>query len=369
MRPAVSSTAMKRLHLLILPILLYSCSRGGEETQPVRKDLTQAVYASGKLYPIGHYTVYSKIPGYVEQVFVRSGQAIRRGDPLVSVRNETNEMNLESARNLVQLARLQASPQGPVLSGLDQEVRAARAKYQLDSTTAARTAALWSQQATSRQQYDQALTQFEFSRSQYQRAQESYRSNRERLEVEYRNAVNQLEALTANRSEYRILSVMNGKVYDVIPEIGDLVNAQTPLVEVGDSSHFEVELSVDETDIALLHPGQSVVYTIDAYRDSIFRGRITELFPRVNVLTKSSRVKASFEAPPGTSLYTGMSAEANILISEKKNALVIPKEFVKGGNQVRVKGQDEPRTIRKGVEDLQFVEVLDGLNEQDILIK
>ena len=279
------------------------------------------------------------------------------------------EMNLESARNLVELAKLQASQHGPVLSGLDQEVRAAKARYLLDSTNATRTASLWQQQATSRQQLDQAQTQFELSKSQFQRAKENYTSNRERLEVEYRNAVNQLEALTANRSEYRILSVLDGKVYDVIPEVGDLVNAQTPLVEIGDSSRFEVELAVDETDIALLHTGQPVVYAIDAYRDSVFHGVISEIIPRVNVLTKSSRVKATFNLSPGVQLYTGMSAEANILISEKKNALVIPKEFVRNGNQVRLKGEDQPRTIRKGIEDLQFIEVLEGLSEQDILVK
>ena len=42
-------------------------------------------------------------------------------------------------------------------------------------------------------------------------------------------------------------------------------------VEIGDSSRFEVELAVDETDIALLHTGQPVVYAIDAYRDSVFQ--------------------------------------------------------------------------------------------------
>lgn len=364
---------MKQLRLGILTasflLLLSACSRSGQETRPVRKDITQAVYASGKIYPIGHYTVFSKIPGYVEQVFVTPGQAIRRSDPLISVRNETNEMNLESARNLVKLAQLQADANGPLLSGLDQEVRAARARYLLDSTTAARTSSLWSQQATSRQQFDQSQTQFDLSKSQYQRTLENYAANRERLAVEYLNARNQLEALTANRSEYRILSVMDGKVYDVLPAAGDLVNAQLPLVEIGDSSRFEVELSVDETDIALLRPGQKVVYAIDAYRDSIFHGIITELFPRVNVLTKSSRVKASFDAPPGVQLFTGMSAEANILVSEKKHALVIPKEFIRNGNQVKLKGQEQPRTIRKGLEDLQFVEVLEGLSESDVLIK
>ena len=156
---------MKQLLNLTLIILLAGCNRSGQETQPVRKEITQAVYASGKLYPIGHYTVFSKIPGYVERVFVSAGQSVHRGDPLVSVRNETNEMNLESARNLVELAKLQASQHGPVLSGLDQEVRAAKARYLLDSTNATRTASLWQQQATSRQQLDQAQTQFKLSKT------------------------------------------------------------------------------------------------------------------------------------------------------------------------------------------------------------
>ena len=138
-------------------------------------------------------------------------------------------MNPESARNLVELAKLQASQHGPVLSGLDQEVRAAKARYLLDSTNATRTiASLWQQQATSRQQLDQAQTQFELQKSVPTRKRRIIRATGERLEVEYRNAVNQLEALTANRSEYRILSVPDGKVYDVIPRLATWSTPRRP---------------------------------------------------------------------------------------------------------------------------------------------
>ena len=63
---------MKQLLNLTLIILLAGCNQKRTGDKPVRKEITQAVYASGKLYPIGHYTVFSKIPGYVERVHLSS---------------------------------------------------------------------------------------------------------------------------------------------------------------------------------------------------------------------------------------------------------------------------------------------------------
>ena len=62
-----------------------------------------------------------------------------------------------------------------------------------------------------------------------------------------------------------------------------------------------------------------------------------------------------------------MSVEANIIIEKRSNILVIPREYVFDFNKVKVKGKEESMVIKKGIEDLEYVEVLEGLSENDIL--
>jgi len=360
---------MKRALLFASIVFASACADKKNTAQVVRKNIQHAVYASGKLYPLNHYTVISKFPGYVEKVAVHPGDSVSTGTLLISIRNEVNALNLESARNLLTLARQNADENGPQLLGLKNEVAAAESKYKLDSLTFSRTAELGKQNAISKQALDQASTQFSISRNNFQHATENFLNSQSRLKIEMQNAQNMLQAQQSNVNDYKILSVMTGKVYDVNPQTGDLVGPQVPLMEIGDPKNFEVELSVDETDVSFIHPGEAAIFTIDAFPDQVFHGIIREIFPKVIAATKTARVKASFDPDGHSFLYTGMSVEANILIEEKKNALVIPREYVRNGNQVKVKGEDSLRTIRKGIEDLQYIEVLEGLRGDEILLK
>jgi multidrug efflux pump subunit AcrA (membrane-fusion protein) len=156
---------------------------------------------------------------------------------------------------------------------------------------------------------------------------------------------------------------MNGKVYDIIPKEGELVTTLIMLMEIGDGSQYEVELSVDETDISFLQKGQSIAFTVDAYKDKIFKGKVLEAYPRINQSNKTSKVVSSIALDKNTVVYSGMSVEANIIIAEKKNILVIPREYLVGSNKVKLKSNDELVTIKVGAEDLEYVEVLSGIDE------
>jgi multidrug efflux pump subunit AcrA (membrane-fusion protein) len=357
--------------LLTIAIVAASISgcRQSATVKPERRDITQAVYASGKVLPLNHYLLYAKAPGYVEAIHVKAGESVRSGQRLITLRNDVNEFTISSTSNLAALARLNADENGPALSALKQEKEAARARYELDSINFNRNSSLMKDEAISKVAFDQSRTQLDLSRSGYRRAIESYNAAVARYKTEYLNALNQSGSQQSNRKDYDLLSAIDGKVYDVLPNVGDLMGVQSPLIELGDATRFEVELSIDETDIGLLKEGQQVIYGIDAYPDLPLRGVITEIIPRVNVNSKSARVKAGIEVPNDLRLYSGMTVEGNIIIGTRKNALVIPREFVRNGDLVRIAGEDSPRHIRKGFEDLEFVEVLEGLNGDEELKK
>jgi hypothetical protein len=60
--------------------------------------------------------------------------------------------------------------------------------------------------------------------------------------------------------------------------------------------------------------------------------------------------------------------EANILSGIKKNALLIPRTYMGYGNTVRIKDRKENKTIKAGIVSTEYVEVLDGLTEKDVLL-
>ena len=361
---------MKKINtVLAIIVLLAGCKNKNNTTLPLRKDITQAVYASGKIFPINDYKVFTKLPGYIEKIHVHIGDSVKVGQPLLTIKSEVSDLNVNTAKNLLDLAQKNANENSAYLTALRQDVASAKSKYELDSVNNTRYASLMKENAASRLAADQAKTQFDVSKQNYLKAVSSLTSTRDKIRVELENARIQYDAQKSNRNDYTITSAVNGRVYDIVPKEGELVNTQLMLMEIGDVSHFEVELSVDETDVSLLKYNQQIVYTIDAYKDIVFKGNLIETYPRINQNNKTSKVMATIAVETKTQLFSGMSVEANIIIEEKKNSLVIPREYITDGNKVKKKGSDELTVITKGAEDLEFVEVLGGIEETTELVK
>lgn len=360
---------MKNILSVFLGIALFSCGKKGDSTLPVRKDITQAVYASGKIYPLNDYKIYAKLPGYVEKIHVHIGDSVKIGQPLLTIKSEVSEKNVEIAKNQLELAQRNAGENSPVLLASNEDVATARSKYELDSANFVRYSNLLKENATSKLQLDQAKTQFDISKQNFLKAFNNYRSTLDRLNTELANAKLQFEAQNSSQNEYVISSVISGKVYDIVPKEGELVSNMLMLMEVGNGTEFEVELSVDETDISFLRTSQDIVYSIDAYKEKIFKGKVLEAYPRINQLNKTSKVVASIELDNTVIVFSGMSVEANIIIETKNKALVIPREYLMGGNKVLRKSEGDTVQIKKGAEDLEFIEVLEGIDEKTEIIK
>lgn len=358
----------KCLFILSSIFFIAGCGKKQTAVKPFRKNITQAVYASGKLYPLNDYRVFTKIPGYVEKILVKVNDTVKVGTPLLLIRSDISEINVNTARNAMALAEENASAGSAMIAALNADISAARSKYQLDSINYLKYQNLLKENAASRIAVDQARTSFEVSKGNYLRSLSSLESTRARLHSELRNARLQYEAQIANRSDFILASAVNGRVYDIVPKEGELVNPQMSLLEIGDASLFEVELNVDETDVGLLKKGQKVLYEIDAYKDRFFEGAIKEVYPRISQQNKTSKVLASVMLGKDVQVYSGMSVEGNIVIGEHRNTLVIPREYIFESNKVKVKGRDEPIIIKTGAADLEYIQVLSGLTEDDELV-
>lgn len=360
---------MKKIVILLLAVTsIASCKNKSSTTHPSLKDVTQAVYASGKIFPLNDYKVYSKLPGYIEKIHIHVGDSIKVGQVLMTIRSEVSVLNVNTAKNLLDLAQKNANESSTYITALKQDVASAKSRFELDSVNYFRYSNLMKDNAISKVQLDQSQMQFEVSKQNYLKASNSFSNAKDKIRVELENARIQYQAQVSNKNDYTLTSAVNGKVYDIIPKEGELVNTQSVLMEIGDDTNFNVELSVDETDVSLVQKNQDIVYEMDSYKDVVFKGKVVETYPRINQSNKTSKVIASIEIDKKTIIYSGMSIEANIIITEKKNVLVIPREFLVEGNKVKKVGSSELTIIKKGAQDMEFVEILDGLNESDEIV-
>lgn len=352
--------------LLILVIAAVACS-DRERVQVERKTLVQGVYASGNVMPVGHYRVTGKVSGIIDEILVSVGQEVEIGTPLVKLQNQPNEANLQIAKNQFELARKNVAPDSDLLIQLQKQVENSRVVFKQDSTELERFRRLRDDNIGSRQNLNLAELRYQTSQNSYQMALSKFRETRDRLQVELDNARNNLLAQQSLTGDYTILSAIDGKVYDIMPEKGELIAGSRPIMEIGAANQFETELQVDETDIVMVKAGQPVYYELDAIEDTVLSGSIGLVYPRVNTIERTARVIASIN-PGEYPLYPGMALEANIVIREKDDVLVIPVTYINEQNEVIL--EDESlKQIETGIRDLNNVEVLSGLNEGDVILK
>lgn len=351
--------------------MVVSCSNEQDVVRPEYRSITQAVYASGRLYPANYYRVTTKIPGIVQHIYVKAGDTVRRGMPLIAIHSTIADINVAAAANAYSYASENANENSFLINSAKAEYLAAKSKYEYDSVNAARLQRLLNERATSSSSVESALTQVDISRQQLLKAGSSLRSLELKVASERRSAQLQLQAQRSLQRDYTIYAESDGVVYDVFPAVGEQVSPQVTLVEIGDATSFEVELNVDETDIALLVLGQRVVYTIDAFKNRKIEGVVVSVIPRVSAQDKTAKVVASISVSSGAKYLPGMSLEANIITAERTRALVIPRDYLSSDDNVTIirNGANTTVKVSTGIQDLRYVEITGGLTTSDQLVR
>ena len=353
------------LYLCFLALAaLAACQPKNKPVRPVRKDITQAVYASGKVYPAKYYRVVASVPGYLDRVLVHIGDTVTVGQPLFHVKNELSDLNVKATANTLELATRNAGRRSPLLSAAGQEVEAARARFELDSLNYGRYATLQQAGAGTLQAFDQLRTQLETSKVNLKRALANLESTRLRLDAERSNAETAYKAQRTSRDVYTVRSTIRGRIYDQVPRTGEYVGPQTVVMELGETDRYEVELAIDETDINLVRAGLEVYYGSDAMQKTLAHGTVLEVYPKISSVNKSIKAIATIALPPGQQVYAGSTLEANIVYGRKNNALVLPRAYVVNDSvTVRRKGKYRRIPIKTGLQDVQFSEILSGVDE------
>ena len=355
--------------LIGLTLLLFGsgCQHKENTIMPTVGAITESVYANGSVKAEGQYQVFPTVNGTVLALLVKEGDTVKAGQPLMRIDDRTSSLNTRSTDAQLRLLEQNIREDGPVLSRLRATVDQARDKLTLDSTNFKRQEALWAQGIGSRNELDQRQLAYTTSKAAYHMASKALVENREQLRTSLEVARN-TAAISAVGDAVRARgSLMDGIVYDLLIEPGELATPQKPVAVIGSASDLYLEMEVDEFDIRRIKPGQHVFVTLDSYGGQAFEAEVTRVIPLMNERSRTFKVEARFTKRP-PQLFPNLTVEASIVIRTKENALLVPASYIVDGTYVLTDG-DEKTLVKLGAHDMEKVEVLEGITANTTLYK
>jgi multidrug efflux pump subunit AcrA (membrane-fusion protein) len=357
---------MKHLIWCCTFLLFLSCTQKEDGIKPQRKKLIEAVYSSVTIKPNHLYQVNSSISAILEKKMVQDGDIVKKGDVLFQLENNSPDFTKQNAKLQYELAKNTFEGNANLLSELKNEIRIARLKALNDSINYKRQQKLWSQNIGSKVELENRQLAYEASLNNLKTLTNKYNRLKIELDNQLKQAENNLKNTEVVFDNYVIKSKIDGKIYETYKEEGEFVSVQQPLALLGSEKDFIIEMLVDEVDIRKVTLGQRVVVLLEAYENTPFEATVSKIKPKMNERTQTFTVEAIFKNPPAN-LYMGLTGEANIIIDEKQNALVIPQEYITEDNKIRTK--EGTITVKTGLRNLAFVEILSDLDTNTVIYK
>ena len=351
--------------LIFAGISLFACSKKEESISPTSGNITESIYASGTIKSADQYQAFVSVSGIIEEIYVKEGQQVSIGTPLLRVSNETQKFNLENAQLAANFNDV-ANNQGK-LTEAEAIVQTAKAKLKLDSSLYVRQKALWSQQVGTRVEFEQKELNYQSSKANYLSANQRYKDLKRQINFGAAQAKKNVQISARQNEDFILKSKVNGTVFSLLKEKGELVSPQTPIATLGNTKNFRLEMQVDEHDIFKVKLGQKVAITFDAYKNQYFEAEVTKIASIMNERNKTFLIEAQFTKAP-EKLYPNVTFEASIILQSKQNVLILPRNYIKNDSIVTL-ADGSKRIVKLGLTDFQKAEIISGLSAKDQVIK
>ncbi len=325
---ALVLTAALRPNYQIDPSKLAAITRG---------DLARSVVATGKIEPLTKVEIKSKASGIVKRIFVDYGDPVKVGQPLVQLDQEQLLAQVRQASASLQAA--QAAMQSAQATYERNQVDAAGPDLPFLKATLERDRQLLSSGLLSQSGLDAAEQAYQLALNKQASATRTVavsRADVARTKAEVAKAQAALDQSQEDLRNSTIVSPMDGIVLSRDVEVGDAVSSilvlgsqATLVMTLGNVSSVYVRGKVDQADIGKVYVGQPALIVVESFKDKKFTGKVTKISPlgveKDNVTTFEVRV--SIQNPTGE-LKANMSANAEILLEQKHNVLLIPESAV-----------------------------------------
>jgi HlyD family secretion protein len=300
-------------------------------------DIARSVVATGKIEPLAKVEVKSKASGLVKQVFVHYSDWVKKGQVLVELDKEELQAQVRESRAALMAA--QAAEDSASATYEKNKVEAEAPDLPFLKANMDRARQLKSQGLIAQAVMEDAERTYESALNKQMTALRNINVSRAeiaRAKAGVAEAQATLDRADENLRNSTIVSPMDGIVLSRDVEVGDAVSSilvlgsqATKIMTLGDVSDVYVLGKVDEADIGKVYLGQPARIVVESFKDKKFVGKVTKISPlgveKDNVTTFEVRV--SIRNPSGE-LKANMSANAEIILEEKKNVLLVPESAV-----------------------------------------
>jgi len=413
--------------VLVLVVLSKSGVLGKDEgtrvsaEKVIRRDITEVVTASGKIYPEKEVKISPDISGEVVDLKVtQEGDSVHKGQELARIYADiyTNQRDQAAAQMGQQEALV--SNANAQLPGLKAAMDAAKRTYDREKQ-------LVDAKVVSQSEFDNAESAYKTATANYQAAVQTIKGNQAGVASARAN----LDIAAKNLSRTTVVSPIDGVVSLLSIKkgervVGNSMMAGTEMMRVADMSRIEAIVDVGENDIPKVQMGDSAIITVDAYNNRKFHGVVTQIASSVSTASGTSTTTISTndvtnykvhirlspdsykdlidpKHPRHFPFRPGMSASADIQTRTHKSVLAVPINSVavreKNSDNAVVANSDDPNsdtkpdvqnigngdldevvflvqrgdTVRKvkvhtDIQDINYIEVKDGLNEGDSVV-
>lgn len=345
---------------------LQSCGKEREQFIVKKSDLVESVYSSVILEPAEIFKVNSLYSGFISEIPFETGDLVEENVILFKISDVAGLNNMDNARLNLELAQSKFSGKANILEEMRLELKSALLKMRNDSLQYERVYKLYKNGASSKSEFEMVELAYDVSKNNVDGLTKKIARTERELKASIEQAENNLESSTSNFELSLIRNKLDGKVYDIFKDPGELVIMQEPLAIIGSKDKFVLIMLIDEVDITRVKTGQKITVFLEAYGQRVFEAKVTRISPKMDEKTMTFEIEGEFVNPPDN-LFMGLTGEANIIIDTKENVIVIPREYLVGENQVET--GDGFVTVKTGIKSISHVEIVSGLKEKTIILK
>lgn len=360
---------MRYLLFTILPLILFiSCKNNtGEEVKPFRKDISEIVFASGSLESDNKYNLTAQTDGNIIKLNLTEGKDVTVNQVAAVIDNKQNIINTRNAAEQLKIAQYNNTDNAPLLQQIQANIEAAKEKLSQDVIQEQRYQELFNQSSVTKVELEKMQLNTKTSKANLAALEQQYKSVQQQNKQQYISQSNTVKVSSVNEENNMVKIVAPGKVYKKVKQVGDFVRRGDVIAIIANENLLYAKLNVDENSIEKVRVGQKVMIQLNTQKKKNYSGVISEILPVFDEQSQSFIVKVQFTEKPDFTV-NGTQLEANILTGEKKNTLLIPRNYMTYGNKVQLKNEKDLRVIETGVISTEYVEVLKGLAENDILV-
>jgi multidrug resistance efflux pump len=344
--------------------LVSSCT-SNQETKPQRKNITDAVFASGYVTNENEYLVISAADGYLNKSLVKEGDKVTAGMPLFILNNDVQSAQYSTSLANYTDAKSKNNPNSAQIQQLNLQISQAKSQLENEKQNFNRYSNLIQTNAVSQMDFDKVRLQYESSKSNVSILEKSLADLKRQLALNETNADEQLKIQQRNNKDFTLTAISNGLIITVNKNQGEFVRRGETVANIGAGSPI-IKLYVAEEDISRVRLGNKVVVSLNTDKQKTYKATVSRIYPGFDTVNQSFIVEAKFDQIP-ENLFYNTQLQANIIISEKKNALIIPANYLLSGDSVQLKNGIEMH-IQKGISNNEWVEILSGLTENQTIV-